>query len=197
MRKKLYDNKDVFEDLNIVDVENKEDLDIIKQYVEKGRNLLVKELDKYKELTTKSIIVDEFESMTKNACYECQQKLAFVKTCFERNGEDITDIQNTVDGALFAIGEALEIINNTVSSKKKDIGELLRKNRSVIKFMAETYNILKTTNTYHTCPICLTNEVNVFCDPCGHNYCDKCMKTTHYCYICRVKIQKLHSLFFP
>lgn len=44
------------------------------------------------------------------------------------------------------------------------------------------------------CSICLTNEVSQFCEPCGHSYCKNCLKST-YCYICRVKINKIHRLF--
>ena len=44
------------------------------------------------------------------------------------------------------------------------------------------------------CSICLTNEVSQFCEPCGHSYCPKCLKSS-YCYICRVKINKVHRLF--
>jgi hypothetical protein len=44
------------------------------------------------------------------------------------------------------------------------------------------------------CSICLTSEVSQFCEPCGHSYCPKCLKSS-YCYICRVKINKVHRLF--
>ena len=205
MRKKLYDTKDAFVEesndtnealLNMID--DKEEAQAIQRYVEKGKDMLKVELDKYKELTLKSINLHEFESMTKNACLECQQRLSLIMTCFDRNDQrNVGDIQDSIDGALFAIGEIACIIDKTIAAEKETLETAMNKNRSALKYMAKTYNIIKTTNTCHVCPICLTSEVSIFCDPCGHSYCDKCLTNSHYCYICRVKVQKIHSLFFP
>lgn len=57
------------------------------------------------------------------------------------------------------------------------------------------------SNEYHyynednNCPICYENKINSCCIPCGHTYCDKCIKNTNNCFICRRNISKNIKIF--
>lgn len=197
-RKKLYDNREILcEVLNDKEDVCNEEYQEIKRNVMKGKEILMSELEKNKELTMKTIVVDEFESLAKSACSECQNNLLLIKTCFEKTSGDLEGLQNHIDGALYCISEILELINSTVAAEKQSIHADVIKNKAAIKMMAEAYNILKNVNMMHLCPVCLSSEVNVFCDPCGHSFCNKCIKNTHFCYICRLKISRTRPLFFP
>jgi hypothetical protein len=65
----------------------------------------------------------------------------------------------------------------------------------MIKSLAVTYGIIKNAPFTHTCPICITNEVDIYFDPCGHTVCKSCSKS-QYCHMCRTKIIGIRSLFY-
>lgn len=65
----------------------------------------------------------------------------------------------------------------------------------MIKSLSITYGIIKNAPFTHTCPICITNEVDVYFDPCGHTVCKSCSKS-QYCHMCRTKIISIRSLFY-
>lgn len=64
-----------------------------------------------------------------------------------------------------------------------------------IKKLGFLYSFQKNKSIGYPCPVCLSAEVTQFCDPCGHTYCNTCLRST-YCYICRLKIEKKHKIFF-
>jgi hypothetical protein len=202
LRKKLYENRDVFHEVNEksvaleIPIEEKQQLDAIREHVSHGREILLKELDMHKHLTDEKIKLETFENSCKSICLECQQKVSMIANSFDEHGFQTQDLQDHIDGVIYAIGQIYELINNNVTEKNKTLKELVDKNKTKIKYLSDTYNIIRNTNIGHLCPVCLTNEVNTFCEPCGHSFCNKCMKST-YCYICRLKINKLHPLFFP
>ena len=69
-------------------------------------------------------------------------------------------------------------------------------------------------NVSNTCPICLTNPVDHFMDPCGHTICKDCLLNTFkrngnstdiyaigrgddfHCSFCREKVKSVRSLYF-
>ena len=75
----------------------------------------------------------------------------------------------------------------------------------IICIYIHTYNILFLTiyendeNYYYNddniCPICCENKIDRCCDPCGHTYCDKCIKKSYYCYICKRYINKTIKIY--
>jgi hypothetical protein len=50
-------------------------------------------------------------------------------------------------------------------------------------------------NNDNNCPICYENKINSCCIPCGHTYCNKCIKNTDNCYICRRYISRNIKIF--
>lgn len=68
---------------------------------------------------------------------------------------------------------------------------------AIIRYMSTTYGILKNTPLVHTCPICITNEVDTYIEPCGHTACHACLRQSpNYCHMCRSKIRLAKSLFY-
>ena len=56
-------------------------------------------------------------------------------------------------------------------------------------------------NTSAICPICITDSIDSYCNPCGHTACRKCLDRTkeisgHKCPICREYIVEIRKLFF-
>jgi hypothetical protein len=50
-------------------------------------------------------------------------------------------------------------------------------------------------NTDIICPICIENKINTCCIPCGHTYCNNCIKNTNKCFICRKSIDKYIKIY--
>ena len=50
------------------------------------------------------------------------------------------------------------------------------------------------------CPVCLTSEITVACDPCGHTFCDKCCQECSSfrmtCPMCRAPVKKRMRVYF-
>ncbi len=59
----------------------------------------------------------------------------------------------------------------------------------------DSYNENYYYNNDNNCPICYENKINSCCIPCGHTYCDKCIKNTNNCYICRRNVSRNIKIF--
>jgi hypothetical protein len=51
-------------------------------------------------------------------------------------------------------------------------------------------------NDFNKCSICYENKLSICLNPCGHCYCDICIKDTDNCFICRTNIINKIKLFF-
>ena len=100
--------------------------------------------------------------------------------------------------------ESTELINASKTYYKKNtmyIKQLREKNdlalnecKKKIKNSIYLHSYTKINSNTLACPICLSNEIEQFCEPCGHCYCKLCLKSDT-CYICRLKIYRLHKLY--
>ena len=66
-------------------------------------------------------------------------------------------------------------------------------------------NTINNWNTSAICPICLTDKIDSYCNPCGHTACRKCLdkssnivnNTNHNkCPICREYVMDIRKLYF-
>ncbi len=204
LRQKLYEHRDIISEQNqgindsiLESLENKEEYIELKKNIQKGKELLVQELHKHKELALKNIEINEFETITKSLCSECVCKLTLLKTYFQNHTEVVDELQDYIDGIYYSLQQITDLINKTVETKNNIIKNDIIKNTAIIKYMADTFHTIKESQFGHICPICLTSEVNIFCDPCGHSFCNKCITNSQYCYMCRLKINKIRQLYFP
>jgi hypothetical protein len=66
---------------------------------------------------------------------------------------------------------------------------------AIIMSLAKTYNILRNVPYTHKCPICLTNEVDTYLEPCGHTLCASCNQS-NYCHMCRTRVKTSKGLYY-
>jgi hypothetical protein len=193
-RKKIYESKELFFELsnNRVHVEPNEELQSLSAAITKGTELLTSELDAHKQLRIKSKCLDESEHFVKNVCIEIKQKIPHVEQYFNKLDSSVKD---KLENIMTCLDEIMDDVKAIVALKKNELEDQIEKNNALLASMADIYGILKHTNIGHVCPICLQNEVNTFCNPCGHCFCSKCMTHT-YCYICRTRINKMQPLYF-
>ena len=87
------------------------------------------------------------------------------------------------------------VIDSTISQALVDYEDY---NKSVKKLntISNLYKINKSKNV-KLCSICLSNELAYFLSPCGHTFCDQCVKriANERCYICRQSFNSKHKLY--
>lgn len=97
------------------------------------------------------------------------------------------------------IATLLEKEQTVLGSLEADLGLLhVQKDKleTLIKALSRTYGILKNSALTHTCPICITHEVDIYLEPCGHTLCRQCSNRSTYCHMCRTKIRVSKSIFY-
>ena len=101
------------------------------------------------------------------------------------------------------------IINNEKIRELKEKYLVIRRKSEKILLLIKRLNNFNQTNV---CPLCFTNVVDHYYEPCGHTFCKECIQKTFqnfgietmdiglnddvHCSICRLGIRKVNSLYF-
>jgi len=102
-----------------------------------------------------------------------------------------------------------EIFNNfkMLSDKIENDKNIITARMNYIKIRKEIDNYLNlvkkinSLNVSNTCPLCLTNSVDIYLNPCGHTCCEECygkllVNNDNKCFLCRSNILNKNSLYF-
>ena len=92
--------------------------------------------------------------------------------------------------------------NDKLSEVKKKYIEKRKELNSYLYFIQK----INKWNTSAICPICITNKIDSYCNPCGHTACKKCFERnsttgdninqSNKCPICREYIMEIRKLYF-
>lgn len=168
--------------------EDVSELQTINEQVSKGRQSLLQYLKEYEECENHSNQLSQRIEAIKEALHTVRYKLSSLEDS-HTSFKELAD--NVLEKLLEKETNALEDLQSQqgLVEIKKDKLECL------IYYLLSTYNILKSTQILHVCPVCLTNEIDVFLNPCGHTLCRSCCKIT-FCHMCRTKVKEIKSLYF-
>jgi hypothetical protein len=171
-----------------VTTEEIENLEIINRHVAKGREHLHTLLSQY---NTCMLTIADTERRIRRMQEEIEiikdklSSLAIAHECIsESSSTFVKELEAKQDTILEGLKTELALAN--IEKDKLCV---------MIKSLAVTYGIIKNAPFTHTCPICITNEVDIYFDPCGHTVCKSCSKS-QYCHMCRTKIITVKSLFY-
>lgn len=200
-REEMLSHKDELTEMNGVENLNdlllyglsEEEVDNLKNIddtVMKGKELLLNTLKEYNECKNKIQEINKNIHITEKSVKNIQQQLQYLTDVHE----ELQEITNEFLKQLLKRQE--EIISNLQSN-----AGLLIINRdkleAVIRTLGNTYNVIKNTPMHHTCPICITNEVDVYLEPCGHTLCKSCnQKQNTHCHMCRTKIKTSRNIYY-
>lgn len=166
--------------------------------------------------------IEEYKSINKTVT-EGREKLSTLLTDYNRCRDEICETQSKLDSVKQTI-RIVERQLTELNRLHEDVGSitepfvdsLLAKEQSIldsfetelgllciqkdkleamIKALSRTYGILKNSALTHTCPICITYEVDMYLEPCGHTICSHCNKSK-YCHMCRTKIREAKSIYY-
>ena len=56
-------------------------------------------------------------------------------------------------------------------------------------------NLSEELENKNKCSICLTDDISIACNPCGHTYCDKCVYNSINCHMCRMPIIRTYKIY--
>jgi uncharacterized coiled-coil DUF342 family protein len=165
-----------------------EEINMISTNVKRGRDLLSKTLREYDMCLDEITQTEANIKITNNTINNIRQQC-----------ESLSRIHNELDDMTSTFLTSLLEKHETITSElQTSIGLLVCKKdklEATLKALGTTYNILKNAPMHHTCPICITHEVDVYLEPCGHTLCSQCNKS-QYCHMCRTKIRSTRSLYY-
>ena len=199
-REELLSNKDNLNDLCFKKSSSKDDLRLHGFEVEEIENLekINKTIKEGKEKLMQSL-------RDYNICVEEILKLEETIKVLNIKIQTIKDNLLSLSQSHTELYEIAESISTSLVQKQEEIKENLEselgiqyikrdKLESILKFLSASYGIIKNTPLTHTCPICITNEVDTYLN-CGHTCCKEC-NVSKFCHMCRTKINSSNSIYY-
>lgn len=141
---------------------------------------------------------EECIKYTKENIKKINSSIEFIKTC---NKEYETD--EKVKTIIDSLVEYIKIIDE--NDKLKEYKELYIQKRKLFNKHLYLINTINNWNISAICPICITNKIDSYCNPCGHTSCRKCLDKSsnivnninhNKCPICREHIMDIRKLYF-
>lgn len=200
-REKMLAHKDALTEMNGVEnlndlllyglSENEvDDLKYIDETIKRGKQLLMKTLEEYNECKTKIHEINKNIHITEKSVTNIKHQL-----------QNLTDVHQELEGITNDfLKQLLEKQEQIISTMQTDAGLLIvnrDKLEAIIRSLGSSYNVIKNTPMHHTCPICITNEVDVYLEPCGHTLCKSCSRVQNtHCHMCRTKIRSNRNIYY-
>lgn len=193
----LYENKDTFYEVMASDDEGDPEYKELNESIVKGQALLTAAI---LELNTASIEKKRIEDSVKSVRttqHSIQQSLEHLKGIATANNTTVDSMQDTLDQAAYSASYVADAVETALKERLVGVEEKIASSKRVLKSLGKAYNVLKSTGVGCTCPVCMNAQVEVYIDPCGHTFCQKCSKKIYTnCGFCRAPIKKVNKLFF-
>ena len=192
----LIDSLQGVEILNINNTDYKnEEIDKIIQTIDSFYPKFMKLQD---ELDDLNINYNKELKHTKDDIIKIKSSIKFMEQMEEdyKLDESIRDIINKLNDYSKRILE-----NNKLKNAKNMYIEKRKELNSYLYFIQK----LNKWNITSICPICITNKIDSYCNPCGHTACKNCLErkpstpnniNNNKCPICREYISEIRKLFF-
>lgn len=167
-------------------------------------------------------IVSKLKGFTKNFISlqkDLDESYEKYEDAFKNTNEDIQKINNSIqlietcgkeydtDSSTKSIVDSLKEYIKTINENNK-LREAKYEYIQKRKLLNKHLHLIDSINGYNTsaiCPICITNKIDSYCNPCGHTFCKKCLDKTsnivnninhNKCPICREHIMDIRKLYF-
>lgn len=170
--------------------EEVDNLNNINETMREGKSKLIAYLQEYEAS------VDE---INKIGAETRKVKLAVEQTTLQLAslGRLDDDVRILSEPFIVALLEKEQVILAEMETKQSLLYIQKDKLETIIKALSQTYGILKNSSFTHTCPICITHEVDMYLEPCGHTLCSFCNKNTYlHCHMCRTKIKVAKNIYY-
>lgn len=141
---------------------------------------------------------EEASKTTQENIQKINNSIQLIKTCSKEYDSD----SNTK-----SIIDSLKDYIKTIDENDK-LSEYKKEYVNKIKLLNRHLYLMNKVNNWNTsaiCPICITDKVDSYCNPCGHTSCRKCLDKNsnivnnvnhNKCPICREHIMDIRKLYF-
>tara|TARA_B100000787_G_scaffold86996_1_gene64210 strand:- start:61 stop:789 length:729 start_codon:yes stop_codon:yes gene_type:complete len=124
-----------------------------------------------------NVVIDFMRELNINDCKDQLQETII---------ENIKQYSNNIGGG----NDHIKLMKENYIESRKNINKYL-----------DTIKKLNHMNVSNSCPVCLTNPVNIYLNPCGHTLCDGCydrvsMDNEKKCFLCRTRVLSKFPLYF-
>lgn len=184
---------DNFLEMHGVAREEIDDIHHINELVQKGKHKLQSLLKEYDDCVKN---IDVLNSKIKDIEDKFYQFELYHK-CLINIDERFADVVSSTEDVSTLKATILEDFDSELASSSIEKDRL----EALILSLGKTYGILRTSPLVHVCPICMTNDVDTFLEPCGHTICHDCISnkfcnSTKFCYMCRTAVRGIRRLYF-
>jgi len=141
---------------------------------------------------------EEASKTTQENIQKINNSIQLIKTCSKEYDSD-SNTKSIIDSLKDYIKTIDE--NDKLSEYKKEyVNKIKLLNRHLYLM-----NKVNNWNTSAVCPICITDKIDSYCNPCGHTACRKCLDKNsnivnnvnhNKCPICREHIMDIRKLYF-
>ena len=151
-----------------------------------------------KDLDKSLSIYNESLKETKEDINKINSSINFIKTCNKDydTDEKVKQIIESLKDYIKSIDE-----NNQLKIVKEDYIQ----KRKLLNRHIYLINSINQWNNSAICPICITDSIDSYCNPCGHTACKKCLDKNsniinnvnhNKCPICRDHVMDIRKLYF-
>ena len=196
LKERLLKELQEIDDLEIKELEKKENPNLVE-----FNNVLAKFKEGYHKIQDEFIDIDD----------KMQKEIKTIKENI-KNLETMIDFINKLDNSLKEDKICKEILSKinelTTKIEKNNSFTEAKKAYSEKRFELNKYfDIIKSLNNLNvsnTCPLCLTNKIDLYINPCGHCCCSSCKnRLLQYegracdsnCFICRKRINGFNNIY--
>ena len=141
---------------------------------------------------------EEASKTTQENIQKINNSIQLIKTCSKEYDSD-SNTKSIID----SLKDYIKSINE--NDKIKEYKREYIQKRKLLNKHIHLINSINNWNTSAICPICITDKVDSYCNPCGHTSCRKCLDKTsnivnnvnhNKCPICREHIMDIRKLYF-
>jgi len=176
-------------DINASDTND--ELDELSNMIDNFKKEYINEQEKF------NLCEKDFNDAINESNQDLKKLDLITKFMVELGEKDCKDqLNETIISNLKELSKKIENKDKIIIAKNKYIESKIRINKYLN--LIKKINCLNISNT---CPLCLTDTVSVYLNPCGHTCCDKCYEkictnNNNKCFLCRNRILNKFPLYF-
>ena len=207
VRQNIFDKSIKIKDLLIDCLQGNETLNIDNnEYKNEEIDTIIKQIESFQPIFIKlQDELDEFHIDYNKEINNTKKNISKIETLikFMKQMEEDYKIDDSIKDIVTKLNEySKQILENNKLKNTKDKYIAKRKELNSYLYFIQKLN---KWNICSICPICITNKIDSYCNPCGHTACKKCLErkpttsnnlNSNKCPICREYISEIRKLFF-
>jgi hypothetical protein len=175
--------------------EERREFDEYAAVANKARERVQNTLAEYTHAHLKHGALSSLQELTDTTLTDMCRKVSFLMDAFQSQMNEDDTYTHQSQETQSSIQALHAQMSTAIQARLEDAHKNLTATKTKLRLLSTMCSLNRHISLGHACPICYDKEVDVYCDPCGHTFCEKCIKS-QFCYLCRIKIKKIGKLYF-